>query len=213
MTTRPTARIEHLVTSGTFELDGGSWAVDNNVWLVGDDSEVLVVDAAHDADAIAAAVGGRRLVAIVSSHAHNDHIDAAPALADRTGAPILLHPDDLPLWKQTHPDRDPDAALTDGQRITVAGTPLTVLHTPGHSPGAVCLYAEELGTLFSGDTLFCGGPGATGRSYSHFPTIIDSIRDRLLTLPAATVVRTGHGDPTTIGAEAPHLDEWIARGH
>ncbi|MFC1419827.1 MBL fold metallo-hydrolase [Streptacidiphilus cavernicola] len=206
-------RIEHLVTSGSFDLDGGSWQVDNNVWLVGDDSEVLVIDAAHDADAIAAAVGARRLVAIVCTHAHNDHIDAAPALAERTGAPVLLHPDDLPLWKQTHPDRDPDQPLTDGQRLTVAGAELTVLHTPGHSPGAVCLYAPALGTLFSGDTLFCGGPGATGRSYSHFPTIIDSIRDRLLTLPPGTVVRTGHGDPTTIGAEAPHLDEWIARGH
>jgi glyoxylase-like metal-dependent hydrolase (beta-lactamase superfamily II) len=207
------ARIEHLVTSGTFDLDGGSWDVDNNVWLVGDDSEVVVVDAAHDADAIAAAVGSRRLVAIVSTHAHNDHVDAAPALAALTGAPVLLHPDDLPLWKQTHPDRLPDGELADGQRIGVAGTGLTVLHTPGHSPGAVCLHVPDLGTLFSGDTLFCGGPGATGRSWSHFPTIIDSIRDRLLTLPPETVVRTGHGDPTTIGAEAPHLDEWIARGH
>lgn len=86
------ARIEHLVTSGTFSLDGGTWDVDNNVWLVGDDSEVVVIDAAHDADAIAEAVGDRRLVAIVCTHAHDDHIDAAPALAERTGAPILLHP-------------------------------------------------------------------------------------------------------------------------
>ncbi|MFJ9910955.1 MBL fold metallo-hydrolase [Actinacidiphila glaucinigra] len=207
------ARIDHLVTSGTFSLDGGTWDVDNNVWLVGDDTEAIVVDAAHDADAIAAALGGRRLVAIVSTHAHNDHIDAAPALAARTGAPILLHGDDLPLWKQTHPERAPDGELTDGQVIAVAGTELTVLHTPGHAPGAVCLYAPGLGTVFTGDTLFQGGPGATGRSFSDFPTIVGSIRDRLLTLPPETVVRTGHGDSTTIGAEAPHLDEWIARGH
>ncbi|MEU1620168.1 MBL fold metallo-hydrolase [Streptomyces sp. NPDC008238] len=207
------ARIDHLVTSGTFSLDGGTWDVDNNVWIVGDDTEAIVVDAAHDADAIAAALGGRRLVAIVSTHAHNDHIDAAPALAARTGAPILLHGDDLPLWKHTHPDRSPDGELTDGQVITVAGTELTVLHTPGHAPGAVCLYAPSLGTVFTGDTLFQGGPGATGRSFSDFPTIVDSIRERLLSLPPDTVVRTGHGDSTTIGAEAPHLDEWIARGH
>ncbi|MFF3256782.1 MBL fold metallo-hydrolase [Actinacidiphila glaucinigra] len=207
------ARIDHLVTSGTFSLDGGTWDVDNNVWIVGDDTEAIVVDAAHDADAIAAALGGRRLVAIVSTHAHNDHIDAAPALAARTGAPILLHGDDLPLWKQTHPERAPDGELTDGQVIVVAGTELTVLHTPGHAPGAVCLYAPGLGTVFTGDTLFQGGPGATGRSFSDFPTIVGSIRDRLLTLPPETVVRTGHGDSTTIGAEAPHLDEWIARGH
>ncbi|MDC2948063.1 MBL fold metallo-hydrolase, partial [Streptomyces heilongjiangensis] len=150
---------------------------------------------------------------IVCTHAHNDHIDAAPALAERTGAPIWLHPDDMPLWKQTHPDRQPDHWLADGQVIETAGADLTVLHTPGHAPGAVCLYDPGLGTVFTGDTLFAGGPGATGRSYSHFPTIIDSIRDRLLTLPPDTVVRTGHGDSTTIGAEAPNLQEWIDRGH
>ncbi|MEU1269650.1 MBL fold metallo-hydrolase [Streptomyces sp. NPDC005799] len=207
------ARIEHLVTSGTFSLDGGTWEVDNNVWIVGDDHEVIVVDAAHDADAIVDTVGGRILRAIVCTHAHNDHIDAAPALAARTGAPVLLHPDDLPLWKQTHPDRTPDAELADGQVLSVAGVELTVLHAPGHAPGAVCLYAPALGALFSGDTLFAGGPGATGRSYSDFPTIVESIRERLLTLPGATVVHTGHGETTTVGAEAPHLQEWIARGH
>ncbi|BAG22654.1 MULTISPECIES: MBL fold metallo-hydrolase [Streptomyces] len=208
-----TARIDHLVTSGTFALDGGEWDVDNNVWIVGDDTEAIVIDAAHDAAAIEAALGGRTLRAIVCTHAHNDHIDAAPALADATGAPILLHPDDLPLWLKTHPEHTPDGALTDGQELTVAGITLTVLHTPGHAPGAVCLYAPELATVFTGDTLFQGGPGATGRSFSSFPTIIDSIRDRLLTLPGDTKVRTGHGDPTTIGAEAPGLDEWIKRGH
>ncbi len=205
-------RIERLVTSGTFSLDGGTWDVDNNVWIIGDDHEAVVVDAAHDADAIAAAVGDRRLTAIVCTHAHNDHIDAAPELAARTGAPILLHPDDLPLWKQTHPERAPDGELAHGQVLTVAGVGLTVLHTPGHAPGAVCLYAPGLKALFSGDTLFAGGPGATGRSYSDFPTIVGSIRNRLLHLPGATVVHTGHGDTTTVAAEAPHLQEWIDRG-
>ncbi|MFI9721855.1 MBL fold metallo-hydrolase [Streptomyces sp. NPDC052396] len=208
-----TARVGHLTTSGTFSLDGGVWEVDNNVWLVGDEHEVLVVDAAHDAEAIAAAVGGRRVVAIVCTHAHDDHIDAAPALARLTGAPVLLHPADLPLWRLTHPDRAPDGELADGQVLRVAGTELTVLHTPGHAPGAVCLHAPALGTVFTGDTLFQGGPGATGRSFSDFPAIVASIRERLLTLPPETVVRTGHGESTTIGEEAPHLEEWLARGH
>jgi glyoxylase-like metal-dependent hydrolase (beta-lactamase superfamily II) len=206
-------RVDLLVTSGTFSLDGGTWDVDNNVWLVGDDDDCVVIDAAHDADAVLAAVDGRRLAAIVCTHAHDDHVNVAPAVAEVAGAPILLHDADLPLWQLTHPDRAPDGSLTDGQVIEAGGTALRVLHTPGHAPGAVCLYAPELGVLFSGDTLFRGGPGATGRSFSDFGTIVDSIRTRLLPLPADTVVHTGHGNDTTIGAEAGHLDDWIARGH
>ncbi len=205
--------VDQVVTSGTFSLDGGTWDVDNNVWIVGAEREVIVVDAAHDADAIAAAVGDRRVVAVVCTHGHNDHVGVAPDLADRFGAPILLHPDEAPLWEMTHPDRKPDTALTDGDTLTAGGVTLRVLHTPGHSPGSCSLYAPDLGTVLTGDTLFQGGPGATGRSFSSFDTIIESIRGRLLTLPGDTVVRTGHGDSTTIGAELPHLEEWIARGH
>jgi glyoxylase-like metal-dependent hydrolase (beta-lactamase superfamily II) len=204
--------IGHLVTSGTFSLDGGTWDVDNNVWLVGDSSEVLVIDAAHDADAIAAAVGDRRVVAVVCTHAHDDHVNQAPALADRFGAPILLNPAEAPLWQMTWPDRKPDGELADGDVLRAGGIELRVLQTPGHSPGSSCLYAPELSVVFTGDTLFNGGPGATGRSYSSFDTIVESIRTKLLTLPADTEVRTGHGDSTRIGAESPHLEEWIARG-
>ncbi|GAA2050022.1 MBL fold metallo-hydrolase [Williamsia deligens] len=206
-----TARIDHVVTSGTFELDGGSWDVDNNIWIVGDDSEVVIVDAAHDAAPIVEAVAGRTVRAIVATHGHNDHITVAPELSERFDAPILLHPGDDMLWRQTHPEvghRD----ITDGERIAVAGTELILINTPGHSPGSCCLYAPELGVLFSGDTLFSGGPGATGRSFSSFPTIIESIRDKIFTLDPATEVRTGHGDSTSVGTEAPHLEEWIARG-
>ena len=207
------ARIDHAVTSGTFSLDGGTWDVDNNVWVIGDDSECIVLDAPHDAAAIAELVGGRRGLASVCTHGHDDHIRVAPELAALLGAPIVLHPDDRMLWDVVHPDRAPDAELADGQVIEVAGTELTVLHTPGHSPGAVCLHAPGLGVVFSGDTLFQGGPGATGRSFSSFETIIESITTRLFPLGDETVVHTGHGDSTTIRAERPHVDEWIKRGH
>jgi glyoxylase-like metal-dependent hydrolase (beta-lactamase superfamily II) len=208
-----TARIEHLVTEGTFDLDGGSWALENNVWIVGDDTECVVIDAAHNADAILAAVGDRALRAVLSTHAHNDHIGAAGAVSTATGAPVYLHPDDRMLWNVVYPDAAPEREFADGDRIHVAGIELEVISTPGHSPGSVCLYAPAFGTLFSGDTLFHGGPGATGRSYSDFPTIIESITTRLLSLPDETVVNTGHGESTTIGAEAPDLPAWIARGH
>jgi glyoxylase-like metal-dependent hydrolase (beta-lactamase superfamily II) len=205
--------LTHLVTSGTFSLDGGTWDVDNNVWVLGDDAECVVIDAPHDADAISAAIGSRRLTAILCTHAHNDHIDAALALSGSAHAPVWLHPADRELWDQTYPGRAPDRDLADGQTITVAGAELTVVHTPGHSHGSVCFHLADQGALFSGDTLFAGGPGATGRSFSDFGTIIGSIRDRLLVLDPDTTVHTGHGPDTTIGAERPHLDEWIARGH
>jgi glyoxylase-like metal-dependent hydrolase (beta-lactamase superfamily II) len=207
------ARIDHTVTSGTFSLDGQVFEVDNNVWVVGDDTECLVIDAPHDVAAIQRLVGDRRVVAIVATHGHDDHVRMAPALAEATGSVVLLHPADRVLWDQVHPEVAPGGSLTDGQVIEVGGTRVQVLHTPGHSPGACSLYLPDLGVVFTGDTLFAGGPGATGRSFSDFPTIVTSIRDRLLDLPPGTIVHTGHGESTTIGAEAPHLSEWIARGH
>ncbi len=200
-----TARLEKVVTSGTFSLDGEDFPVDNNVWLLGDDQQVLVIDAAHDPEAILAAVGERRLSAIVCTHGHNDHINAAPQVAEATGAPVLMHPADHVLWRMIYPGDLPDGDLADEEFIESAATPLQVLHTPGHSPGSVCLYAPALHVVFSGDTLFHGGPGATGRSYSDPAAIIASIQDRLMDLPPETIVHTGHGEDTSIGAESGRL--------
>ncbi len=207
------AQVEHVTTSGIFSIDGEDFEVENNIWLYGDDTEVLIVDAAHDAGPIAAAVGDRKATAIVCTHGHNDHINAAVALSAAVGdAPILIHEADRMLWDDVYPDREPDGYLVDGQELSVAGSTLRVVHTPGHSPGGVCLVVDDDHVVFGGDTLFKGGPGATGRSFSSFDTIIESITAKLLTLPEDTVVHTGHGDSTTVGDEAPHLDEWIARG-
>ncbi|MBW9208134.1 MBL fold metallo-hydrolase [Mumia sp. zg.B21] len=195
------ARVDHAVSSGTFSLDGETFEVDNNIWVVGDDRECVVIDAPHSVEDILAVVGDRTVTAIVCTHAHDDHVRVAPALRERVGAPIMLHPADRPLWELTHPDTTWDVDLADGDTITVGGTELRVLHTPGHAPGAVCLYAEDIGCVFTGDTLFQGGPGATGRSYSDADVIRESIRSTLFTLPEDTVVHTGHGDDTTIAAE------------
>lgn len=197
-----TARIDHAVVAGTFSLDGETFDVDNNIWVVGDDAECVVIDAPHEVDAILEVVAGRTVTAIVLTHAHDDHCRVAPELRERTGAPIWLNPDDRPLWEMTHPDDSWDEDLVDGTEITVGGVTLRALHTPGHAPGATCLLVDDLGCVFTGDTLFNGGPGATGRSYSDSDLIRESIGARLFTLAPETVVHTGHGDDTTIGAEA-----------
>ncbi|UQN15846.1 MBL fold metallo-hydrolase [Gulosibacter sp. ACHW.36C] len=202
-----TARIDHGVISGTFSLDGETFDVDNNVWVLGDDKECLVIDAPHDVDEILKVVGDREVRAIVCTHAHDDHVRVAPELAERTGARILLNPDDLQLWRLTHPERSPDGELHDGDTLEIAGTTIRVLSTPGHAPGAVCLAVPELGVVFTGDTLFQGGPGATGRSFSDRGTLEQSIREKLFPLGDEVVVKTGHGDDTTIGAERAR--DWV----
>jgi glyoxylase-like metal-dependent hydrolase (beta-lactamase superfamily II) len=204
-------RVEKVVTSGTFSLDGGTWEVDNNVWVLGNDTECLVIDPAHHGPSILAAVAGRKVVAVLLTHAHDDHIGAVGEVSQATGGPSYLHPDDRSLWDTVYAAA-PDHDLADGDVLVVGGVDLHVLHTPGHSWGSCCFHVPQLDAVFGGDTLFKGGPGATGRSFSDFPTIVDSIRSRLLTLPPGTVVHTGHGEDTTIGDEAPHLQEWLDLG-
>lgn len=204
-------RIDHAVTTGTFSLDGQTFDVENNVWVVGDDAECVVIDAPHDVAEILQVIGDRRVIAILCTHGHDDHVRFAPDLARASDSRVLLHPDDLPVWKLTHRTA-PDGSLHDDQRIPIADVDLRVIHTPGHTPGSVCFYAEEFpgyraGVIFTGDTLFQGGPGATGRSFSDHDQILQSVRSKLFTLPDATVVKTGHGPDTTIGAERANLQD------
>ena len=202
--------IELVTTEGVFALGGGEWEVENNIWLVGDDKEVLIFDAAHDHQPIINAVNGRNVKGIVLTHGHNDHINAAVALRDAVDAPIMLHEFDRFLWDVVYPEHDFDAPIEPGRTMRVAGHELAILHTPGHSPGCCCFHDVATGAVVSGDTLFCGGPGATGRVYSDEPTILASIRDVLLALPDHTIVHTGHGDTTTIGNERDRVLERVA---
>ena len=110
--------------------------------------------------------------AILLTHAHDDHCRVAPALRESVIAPIFLHPDDKPLWELTHTRTTcGTSTCPDGWELEVAGTTIRTLHTPGHAPGACCFLVEDLGCVFTGDTLFQGGPGATGRSYSDRPLL------------------------------------------
>ena len=209
------ARVDHAVTSGTFSLDGQTFDVDNNVWVIGDDTECVVIDAPHDVDAILR--GGRRPAGRSRSWPPTPTTTTygwRPTLAQATGAPVLLHPADRVLWDLVHPGLPPDGELhrragdrRRRHRRCRCCTP------PATAPARAASTPRSSASVFTGDTLFAGGPGATGRSFSDFDTIVASIRTRLLTLPPETVVHTGHGGDTTIGAEAPHLQEWLARGH
>ncbi|RGE19665.1 MBL fold metallo-hydrolase [Leucobacter sp. wl10] len=210
-------RIDRVVTSGLVGIgrDGyptGGVELENNVWVVGDDAEAIVIDASHDAEAIARAVGDREALGILLTHGHEDHVNAALEVAEQLDAHVYLHPADLFLWEQTYGTGTPDFELADGAGFSIAGAEIVALHTPGHTPGSVCFAAPTLGTVFSGDTLFRGGPGATRWDYSSFDQIIASIRSRLFTLPIETSARPGHGESTTIAHEQPDLEAWIARG-
>lgn len=202
--------VERLVTAGNHD-PAGPPVHENNVWIVGDDRAVLVIDPAHDPRAVERAVAGRTVAAVLLTHGHWDHVRAAVDFADLAGAVVHLNEADRFLWAAEHGDA-PFEALPDGAVVRAGGVELVARHTPGHTPGSTSFVARELGCVFTGDTLFEGGPGATRWDYSSFATIIGSIEASLFTLPDETAVHTGHGPSTTIGAERPHLPEWISRG-
>lgn len=207
------ARVDLVSTIVTLGEPGvAEQQVQNNVWIVGGDAEVVVIDASHDAAPIVEAIAGRRVVAIACTHGHWDHVDAAFDLRKAVDAPILLHVADRPVWDRTHADRGPDAALAEGDLLVADGVELRVLHTPGHTPGSVSFHHTASRVLFDGDTLFPGGPGSTNDELGDFELIVASIRERIFTMAGETAVHPGHGDSTTVGSEAPHLQEWIDRG-
>jgi glyoxylase-like metal-dependent hydrolase (beta-lactamase superfamily II) len=201
--------ITRLVTAGNRDPKGPP-EHENNVWIVGDDVEVVVIDPAHDPEAVVRAVGGRRVVAVLLTHGHWDHVRAAPRFAELSGVMPCLAPEDDFLWRQSNGDA-PYLPLEDGAELTVAGRVLVAKRTPGHTPGSTSYWLASMKTVFTGDTLFEGGPGATRWEYSSFDQIIASITGRVFPLGDEVTVNTGHGPSTTIGTERAHLQEWLDR--
>ncbi|MGH8911386.1 MAG: MBL fold metallo-hydrolase [Acidimicrobiia bacterium] len=188
---------------------------DNGAYVVScpRSTEAVVIDAAAEADRILVACQGLQVGSILTTHGHLDHISALDPVKDALGVPFLMHPADVDIAQ-----RSPDTAIQHGQEFVFGDVALHTLHTPGHTPGSVSFVFEpsepgEVHIIFSGDTLFPGGPGATRWEYSSFGQIMDSLEQQIFShLPDEAVVHPGHGVDTTIGAERPHLGEWRARG-
>ena len=179
--------------------------MENNTYVLEcpETQESLIVDACFDPKAILEGARDTRVVGIIQTHGHFDHVQALQEIKDALGVPVHAHPGDsypVPVDKE----------LSDGGVSAFGNREAKVLHTPGHSPGSTCFLVGR--HLVSGDTLFPGGPGNTFDDDQAFDQIIDSVRTKLFTLPDETRVYPGHGADTTIGAEKPHLQEWVDRG-
>jgi len=195
----PQARIEQVGTA-------------TNSWIVGDDDEVIVIDAGQDAAAVLEAVGEREVAAVICTHGHARHVAAAVEVAARDEAPVALHTADRGLWRDEHSDEEPEIEMEDGGIFEIAGASLEVMVAPGHTPGSVCLYSEDLDAVFTGDVLTASGPVAHDGEFPDFSRQLSSIGEHLLTLPGQTRVLPGHGKELTIATAEKRFDKWVAAG-
>lgn len=181
--------------------------VDNNVYVIRctETGESVLLDAANEHDLLLDLCAGLGVRRVLETHGHWDHIQAVPALRD-AGYDVAVTEADAAMLPSYDSTIDDDAVFEIGRLR------LRSHHTPGHTPGSVCFTVEGTPLLFSGDTLFPGGPGNTSFEGGDFPTIMRSLEERLFTLPDETLVLPGHGDSTTIGTERPNLDDWAGRG-
>jgi glyoxylase-like metal-dependent hydrolase (beta-lactamase superfamily II) len=186
-----------------FEVGG----MGNNCYLLVDSAskEAIMIDAAWEPERIVAEAKGLKLQRILTTHGHHDHHDALDPVRRELGVPGGIGEGDAGMLKSP-----PDFTIKDGETFTFGRHTLRAIHTPGHTPGSTCYLIGK--HVFTGDTLFPGGPGNTQKDPQRFSTIIESIRSRLFSLPEDTNVYPGHGNDTTIGTEKPHLQEWIDRG-
>ena len=191
---------------------GGSGTDEINVWIVGDDEEVIVIDPGRDTAGVLDVVGDREVLAVICTHGHADHIAAAMELAERDEAPVALHPKDRNLWREAYPADDADIEMEDGGIFEVGDVRLEVIHAPGHSGGSVCLYCEDLGVVFTGHVVAAEGPVAHDGEFPDFASQLTAIGEHLLTLPSDTRVLPGHGQETTIASAEKNFDSWVSAG-
>jgi glyoxylase-like metal-dependent hydrolase (beta-lactamase superfamily II) len=190
----------HRLVVGSFE---------NNVFVLRcrETGDAVLIDAANEHDKLLELCTRLNVRRVLETHGHWDHIQAVPAMRE-AGLEVAVAAADAPMLK----DVGYDVFIDDAEIIEVGNLRLHAIHNPGHTPGSISFLVEGAPLLFSGDTLFPGGPGATKFEGGGFATIIDSIDNKLFTLPAHTIVLPGHGVDTTIGNERPHLQEWVDRG-
>jgi glyoxylase-like metal-dependent hydrolase (beta-lactamase superfamily II) len=190
----------HKVIVGPYE---------NNVFVLRcrETGEAVLIDAANEHEQLLELCKTLNVKRVLETHGHWDHIQAIPAMRE-AGYEVGVAGADAPMLK----DVGYDVLIDDAEIIEVGKLRLQAIHNPGHTPGSVSFKIVDAPLLFSGDTLFPGGPGNTQLPGGDFPLIIRSIETDLFTFPDDTIVMPGHGVDTTIGRERPHLGEWIARG-
>jgi len=183
-----------------------------NTWIIGDDEEVIVIDPGESADAVMPVIGQRDVLAVICTHGHARHVAAAFDVASRDGAQVALHTADRLAWREAHPGKEPDIYMEEGGLFQVADVTLEVIHAPGHSPGSICLYCDELGVLFSGDAVSGGGPVPHQGYFDDFPRQVSSIGASVLTLDGDTRILAGHGEESTVAQAERRFDSWVSAG-
>lgn len=183
-----------------------------NTWIIGDDDEVIVVDPGESAEAVLDVVREREVLAVICTHGHARHVAAAFEVAKRDEAPVALHSADRLVWRDAHTGHEPDITMEDGGVFEVADVSLEVIHAPGHTPGSVCLYSEELEALFTGDVVDAGGPCPHEGDFNDFPAQLSAIGSGVLTLDKGTRILPGHGDETTVAYAERKFDSWVSAG-